>query len=462
MNAFRVLVVVGERRLADTLVGASRELDALSVVVADSLESAREALGTGDFDLAIVDLAVESNRGIDFVLGMVHAYPRVSLLLVTDKHLREYDRAAIKVGIDGFMVRPVRQDHAYFQIAHIREVRRLREKYERLKEDARTSASFEGIVGASGEMARVFRTVSRAASSGAPVALYGESGTGKELVAKAIHAASARRDQPFVAVNPASMPETLLESELYGYVRGAFTGAVAERIGYIEASQGGTLFLDEIGDLPMPQQGKFLRVLQERSLQRIGSTKALNVDFRLITATNRDLMGDVRRGRFREDLFYRIHVFPLYLPPLRARRTDIPLLAEHFLRKYAKELDHPVTGFAPGVYESLMSYSWPGNVRELENVVHRAVAMKSEGSVIGISDLAGFFEEAPAGGAPSPPAVPDAGDVRPLDEHEREYILWAFRKLGHNKARTARLLEIDRGTLYRKLREAGYMGERGT
>jgi len=456
MNFFRILAITGDARLAETLGNAARDLDETTLTSAGTLDSARQALETAEFDLAIVDLGVESSRGIDFVLGMVHSYPAVSLLLVTDKHLREHDRAAIKLGIEGFLVRPVRQDHAFFQIAHIREVRRLREKYERLKEEARQPGTFEGIVGASSEMSRLFHLISRASASSVPVALYGESGTGKELVARAIHSASGRREQPFVAVNPASIPETLLESELYGYVRGAFTGAAAERMGYIEAAQGGTLFLDEIGDLPLSLQGKFLRVLQERTLNRIGSTKPVPVDFRLVTATHRDLMAEVRAGRFREDLFYRIHVFPIFLPPLRARRSDIPLLAEHFLHKYGKELDRPVTGFAPGVYECLMSHGWPGNVRELENVVHRAVAMKGDGTALHLSDFSGLLEGLPVPG-PAATASGDGGfgEVKPLKDHVRDYVTWAFRKLGENKARTARLLEIDRTTLYRKLREGG-------
>jgi DNA-binding NtrC family response regulator len=385
---------------------------------------------------------------------MVHAQPDVSLLLVTDKHLRDHDRAAIKLGIDGFMVRPVRQDHIYFQIAHIREVRRLRQKYERLREEAQRLGAFHGIVGASSEMNRVFHLITRAAASSVPVALYGESGTGKELVARAIHDGSPRREGPFVAVNPASMPESLLESELYGYVRGAFTGAAAERLGYIESAQGGTLFLDEIGDLPLSIQGKFLRVLQERTLQRIGSSRTIRVDFRLITATHRDLMAEVRKGRFREDLFYRLHVFPVYLPSLRSRPGDIPLLAEHFLKKFARELGHPVTGFAPGVVECLMAYGWPGNVRELENVIHRAVALKADGAVLNMSDLSGIIELAPARASdPAATLDPFPAEVRPLNEHIREYVMWAYRKLNRNKSRTARLLEIDRATLYRKLRQ---------
>jgi two-component system response regulator AtoC len=409
-------------------------------------------------DLAVVDLEMPSRRGINLVLLLRRTHPEISLLVLTDKDLRDYDREAIRAGVDGFLVQPVRPDHIRFTIQKIAEVRRLRDDVDQLRMDAVSNPGVGGIVGASGEMRRVFHLVTRAAATSVPVSLYGESGTGKELFARAIHSSSSRREGPFVAVNPSSIPETLLESELFGFVKGAFTGAAAERLGYFEAAHGGTLFLDEIGDIPLSLQVKLLRVLQEKVIHRVGSSTPVPVDFRLITATHRDLMAEVRAGRFREDLFYRIHVFPIYLPPLRARRGDIPLLAEHFLRHFARELGHAPRGFGPGVLDLLSAHSWPGNVRELENVVHRLVAMKAPDSLIEAGDLAGLVNgpgvllPGPAGDA-GPTAV-----IRPLDEHVRDYILWAFERLDRNKARTARMLEIDRATLYRKLREAGLEG----
>ncbi len=453
MNLFRLLVVARGERGAQSIQAAAASLEGTSVAVAPSIRQAKESLETAVFDALIVDLAIESGSGIDLVLDARKAHPGLSILVVTDEHLRDYDRDAIRAGVDGFIVRPLRREHVAFQLAHAREVRRLRDEYARLRESAGGAMASEGLVGVGSEMANVFHLVARAGASSVPVALYGESGTGKELVAHAIHRASARRDGPFVAVNPSAIPESLLESELFGYVRGAFTGAGAERVGHVEAAHGGTLFLDEIGDLPVTFQGKFLRVLQHKTIQRVGSSRPVHVDFRLLTATHRDLFAEVRAGRFREDLFYRIHVFPVYLPPLRARRSDIPLLAEHFLRKYSSELDQPLAGFGPGVLEVLMSYTWPGNVRELENVVQRLVAMKGGGSMIELPDLVGLVE----GVQPGTPLQRDGaetftGDVRPLGEVIDDYIAWAYRKLGRNKSRTAQQLKIDRTTLHRRLR----------
>ncbi len=445
---FRVLACVREPSVVRVLKRAAATLEKFDLLVAHTPADARKLLGDAIFRLVIVDLSLDPLA--ELVRDFRASHPRMSLLVVTDAQLRDHDRAAMKAGVDGFLVQPLRVDHAAFQMAHAREVHYLREERQRQLE-TQHGLSFPDFIGTSDEIRQVFYLISRAAASSVPVAIYGESGTGKERVGMAIHRDSSRKEGPFIAVNPSSIPESLIESELFGHARGAFTGAAGERIGYIEAANGGTLFLDEIGDLPLSVQGKVLRVLQEKTLQRVGSTGSARVDFRLISATHRDLIAEVRAGRFRQDLFYRIHVFPIYLPPLRARRSDIPLLAEHFLRKYSKEMSRPLGGFAPGVLEALTLHSWPGNVRELENVIYRTVAMKRPGEVIELADLTGLVEGAPQV-APGAPPTGSSPKVLPLAEHTTEYVRWAYEQLGRNKARVARMLEIDRGTLYRKLR----------
>jgi two-component system response regulator AtoC len=452
--AIRVLLVTASRALPRQIAQAAKTLAGVSLRIARNPAETVAILETALIDLLMIDLPSLSRAGIELLRNVRQSSPAVSVLVITDRDLRDYDREAIRLGVEGFIVHPVRGDHVRFMIQKVQETRRLRDRYHLLQEES--FSALGGLVGSSAEMKQVYHMISRAASSMVPVALYGESGTGKELVARAIHETSPRRAGPFVAVNPTSIPETLLEGELFGYVKGAFTGAQQDRIGYFEAAHGGTLFLDELGDVPLPFQVKLLRVLQEKTIQRIGSSRLIRVDFRLITATHRDLMAAVRSGRFREDLFYRIHVFPIYLPPLRSRKEDIPLLAEHFLRRFRREMGEGPRGFGPGVLELLGEYPWPGNVRELENVVHRLFAMKPPDSLIEVSDLAQIvgIGSAPLSGA-SGRMPTGAPAVRPLKEHMDDYILWAYHTLGRNKARTARLLEIDRSTLYRKLREMG-------
>lgn len=468
MEVFTVLAATNDPELTMKIREAASALPNTSLLTANSFPTASELLQSFLVDLAIVDVAIEEWQGINLVAAIRHAFSGVSIVMVTDKQIRDQDREAIKHGVDGFLVRPILTEHLEFQISHMREMRRLREQVTRLRQEGGPSSGFDGIIGTCKEMRDVFRLVARGSESTVPVAIYGESGTGKELIAQAIHRHSARSEGPFVSVNPSAIPESLLEGELFGHVRGAFTGAATHSIGYFEAANGGTLFLDEIGELPLPLQAKFLRVLQEKRINRIGSTPSIPVDFRLVTATNRDLMAEVKEGRFREDLFYRIHVFPIFMPPLRSRRSDIPILAEHFVRLYARQIGRPSLGFGPGILETLLHYSWPGNVRELENLIHRIVAMKSEGSLIEASDLTGLIDSVTPLTSPQPPAtaarprsaspVPSSvfpAEVKPLQQHVAEYVAWAYQVLGQNKARTARLLEIDRTTLYRKLREAG-------
>jgi transcriptional regulator with PAS, ATPase and Fis domain len=296
-------------------------------------------------------------------------------------------------------------------------------------------------------MQEVFRVVHKVARSASTVLIYGESGTGKELVARAIHVTSDRRDRPFLAVNVAALPETILEAELFGYEKGAFTGADARKIGLFEHASGGTLFLDEVGELKRDLQVKLLRTLQEREVLRVGSTEPVPVDVRVVAATNRDLEREVREGRFREDLFYRLNVIPIALPPLRARRTDIPLLVDHFLAKHGEP--GRMRQIAPEALEALVGYAWPGNVRELESVVERTLLL-AEGDVVRLDDLPPAVRMRGGAGARGLPIeIPDEG--LDLDGLERSLILRALDKSGGNVTRAARLLGLSRRTLQYRL-----------
>jgi DNA-binding NtrC family response regulator len=337
------------------------------------------------------------------------------------------------------------------------ERRRLLEENRNLKRDGRSR--IREIVGRSPPMLEVYKMVARVAASMSTVLVAGESGTGKELVARAIHNNSARAQGPFVAVNCTALTETLLESELFGHARGAFTGAVASKRGLFEEAQGGTLFLDEIGDINGKMQAQLLRVLQEGEIRRVGGSEPIKVDVRVVAATNRDLEDEVQKGRFREDLYFRINVVTIRLPPLRQRPEDIPLLVDHFLSKYAQREGRPESGVTDDAMELLRRYGWPGNVRELENVVERALALSKSGIILP-SDLPAELRD---GESRTPPlSAHSLVDDRPtLAELEQRYINLILQQEGGNKKRAAEILGIDRRTLYRTL-ERGSSGTPGT
>jgi two-component system response regulator HydG len=316
----------------------------------------------------------------------------------------------------------------------------------------------KGIVGKSAAIQAVFKAMEKVAATDTTVFIRGESGTGKELVARAIHDLSARRDQPFVGVNCAAIPSTLLESELFGHERGAFTGAHKRKLGRFELAHGGTLFLDEIGDVPLEMQAKLLRALQERTIERVGGEAPIHVDVRVISATHRDIKAMVTEGTFREDLLYRLHILPVELPPLRERPEDIPLLAEHFLKKLAPRTNAKVRGFHPDCLAALRAYRWPGNVRELENVVEQALVF-AEGEQLGADDLPALLGALKPSTAPTLSALPAEDDPRSLDEIleglEKALILRAYQAAGAVKTETARRLGIKTSALYYKLEKYG-------
>ena len=318
----------------------------------------------------------------------------------------------------------------------------------RLRTELETASLFPSLIGTSSVMQDIYKLMQQVAESDITVLIRGESGTGKELVANSLHANSPRKDEPFVALDCAAIPETLIESELFGHERGAFTGATTQRLGAFERADGGTLFLDEIGDMPYVLQGKLLRVLQEREIQRIGGTAPIPIDIRVITATNKDLEHTVNAGKFRQDLFYRIAAYPITIPPLRERHEDIPLLARHFLEKYTAQAGKSISDISTLTLRLLLQYDWPGNVRELENVIARAVLLETTG-VLQADNLPSQLSPVVAlGRDPSTPQV-----ILPLTEIERQALIHALEATGNNITQAALALGIDRTTLYRKLKK---------
>jgi DNA-binding NtrC family response regulator len=356
--------------------------------------------------------------------------------------------AAMKMGAEDYLLKPLDTDEVLVVLGRALERRKLRRDVELLRERVRESSGLSNMVGASEAMRRVFELVHRAAPSKATVLILGESGTGKELIAEALHEGSPRAKGPFIRVNCAALPETLLESELFGHEKGSFTGAVARREGRFELADGGTLFLDEIGEIPPSVQVRLLRFLQNREFDRVGGQKTLKVDVRVVAATNRDLLAEVRAGRFREDLYYRLNVVQIELPPLRARKGDLPALVDHFLRKYGAAYEKPNVRIGRDALQALVAYDWPGNVRELENAVERAVVLCADGEI-----LPSHLPPAIAEGRREGPRQLIPGAT--LAEIEREAILRTLEVVGGSTSRAAEILGISVRTIQYRLKEYG-------
>jgi DNA-binding NtrC family response regulator len=410
----------------------------------DGTEALRRALEWHP-DVILTDLVMPGTDGLWLLRAVRTDLPECPVVLLTGRGTIQTAVQAIKEGAYDFIEKPLEisrlhlvLDRALEKKETLREVQFLRRRL-----DALTPGG--DMIGSGPAMQQVFELAKRVAPSAASVVISGPSGVGKEVLARAIHNLSPRKDRPFLALNCAAIPATLIESELFGYERGAFTGAEQRRLGHFELASGGTLFLDEIGELPLELQSKFLRVLEERTIWRLGGRAEVEVDVRVICATHQDLKDEIRRGRFREDLYFRLHVFTIDLPPLRERREDIPVLAQYFVEKFNAETGKRVQGITPAATAILQACPWPGNIRELRNVVERAMIMV-DGDVIGVEHL-------PPELKPPPPA--EAMLWLPLgltvDRVEKEYILASLRRNGGNKARTAEALGIAEKTLYNKL-----------
>jgi DNA-binding NtrC family response regulator len=417
------------------------------VVTAGSGRGALAALRRQPFEVVLTDLKMPDLSGIALLEEILREQPGTCVVLMTAHGSIDSAVEAMRKGAFDYLTKPLDREVLLLAVSRALERTRLLNENRRLREELRGRFRVENLVGAHGSMQEVFRVVHKVARSNSTVLIYGESGTGKELVARAIHVTSDRRDRPFLAVNVAALPETILEAELFGYEKGAFTGADARKIGLFEHASGSTLFLDEVGELKRDLQVKLLRTLQEREVLRVGGTEPVPVDVRVVAATNRDLEREVREGRFREDLFYRLNVIPIVLPPLRERRTDIPLLVEHFLAKHGEPGRARV--IAPEALEALVVYSWPGNVRELESMVERMLLL-ADGDLVRLDDLPPAVRmrgRVLAGGLPI--EIPEEG--LDLDGLERSLILRALDKCEGNVTRAARLLGLSRRTLQYRL-----------
>jgi two-component system, NtrC family, response regulator HydG len=451
-NDLTILVVDDDhahRVMLNTLLGGW----GYTITEADDGETAVKAIEERAFDLVLMDIRMLRVSGIEALEQIQAMNPAIPVILMTAYSSVETAVAAMKKGAYDYLTKPLDFDKLRITIHRAMEHTRLKEENRSLRQQVGERFDRTRIIGNSPAMISLLETVSQVAPSQATVLIHGESGTGKELIAEAVHFNSDRKDGPFVRINCAALTETLLESELFGHEKGAFTGADRRKEGRFVQAHGGSLFLDEVSEMSLTMQVKLLRALQEREVTRVGGEAVIRVDVRIIAATNRDLSALIREGRFREDLFYRLNVVSLQLPPLRRRREDIPLLAQHFLGRFADQNARSIDGFSPHAMDRLIRYDWPGNVRELMNAVERAVVLARE-SYLSPEDL-----PVGEGVEPSPavPAVPPPGGDLSLDEVEKATILRTLSATAGNKSEAARRLGITRKTLHKKLKKYGAM-----
>ena len=450
-----ILVVEDERSMREFLEILLKR-NRHQVTTADGGKIALDLLAQQEFDVVITDLKMPGISGLQVLDGVKSRHPETEVIMVTAFATAETAIAAMKQGAYDYVTKPFKVDEILVTVQRALEKRALVRDNVALREELHGRYRLDRLVGRSTEMQQLFALIQRVASTRTNVLIMGESGTGKELVAHAVHSLSARADHPFVPVNCGAIPDALIESELYGHVKGAFTGASSDKVGLFAAANGGTLFLDEIAELNQAMQVKLLRTLQERTIKPVGAVAEREVDIRIIAASNRKLEEEVAAGRFRSDLFYRLNVIPLRVPPLREREDDIPLLAEHFLRKYAAAIGRRVRSITPDAMALLCRHSYPGNVRELENLIERAVTL----APTEVLDASSFPELRPTS-SPSQPAVdvvlPEEG--MDLDGHvseiEKQIIQEALSRVGGSRAEAAKLLKISLRSLRYRLAKYG-------
>jgi DNA-binding NtrC family response regulator len=447
----KILVVDDEQGMCE-LLATDLGLRDFDVTWHTSAKAGFDELLAASFDVVLTDLKMPGFDGIEFCQRIVENRPDVPVIVMTAFGSMESAVAAIRAGAYDFVTKPIEMDVIALTLQRAVRHRELSHQVKVLSEAVARTERFEELLGATPAMQKLFDLVARVAELDSSVLITGESGTGKELVARSLHRRSHRGKAPFVAVNCAAFPDTLLESELFGHVKGAFTDARSDRRGLFVQAEGGTLFLDEIGEMPLPMQPKLLRALEERKIRPVGSEKEVAFDTRIITATNRDLEADVEDGRFRDDLFFRINVIQIEVPPLRLRGTDTLLLAQHFVEHFAAKSNKPIRGISEAVAQKILGYSWPGNVRELRNVIERAVAL-TRFDELAMDDLPKKIRE--DRGSHVVVGGDDAEQLVSLDEVSRRYILHVLDAVAGNKTTAAKTLGIDRNTLYRRLKQYG-------
>ena len=448
--ADRILVVEDEAAMRKSIGIMLRREGYLVTEVASGADAMAQA-HEERFDLVVTDLRLGPVSGLDVLRDVKSTQPEIELIVVTAYGTIPTAVEAIKLGAFDFVTKPFQVEELLLRVRNALQRRRLTQEIDRLRVEVRSASGVDTIVGTSPSITEVRAAISRFAQIDSTVLITGESGTGKELAARALHAGSARAREPFVAVSCATLPDQLLESELFGHVKGAFTGAVAGRKGLIEEAAGGTFFLDEIGEAPPAVQAKLLRVLEEHSIRRLGDNRSFPVDVRVVAATNRDLPHAVRDRSFRGDLFYRLNVIRIHLPTLRDRPADIPMLAEHVLKRHAGRLGRYITGFTPAALTRLGEYDFPGNVRELSNVVEQAAALAA-GPLVDVADLHPWPPSVPDGTAPAAPGSAPSAPQR-LAQLEQVLILDRIRARAGNLALVAEDLGISRTTLWRRMKE---------
>jgi DNA-binding NtrC family response regulator len=439
-----ILIVDDEQTIRETCAVVAEQCGMKATGVATA-EEALEVLEHSAVDILLTDLKLPQANGVE-LLRLVHdLHPQVTVVVLTQYGTIESAVEVTRMGAVDYVTKPFRIEELRSRLERVARAVELQQENTLLREQLRTRPGFGGLIGVSMKMQRVYKLMEKVSQHQYPVLILGESGTGKELVARSIHFSGPRKDRPFAPVDCSALVPTLIESELFGYVKGAFTGAVQSKQGLLEAAQGGTLFLDEIGDMPVDLQAKLLRALQEREVKPVGSTERRQINVRIIAATNRDLDSAIRAGTFRQDLYFRLNVVQVKLPPLRDRKSDIPLLVTAFLEKFS-DSQGPVRTISEDAMRRLIAYDWPGNVRELENAIERAVALGS-GPILHVADLPSNLQY------PTSERAPERDEILPLEELERRAILRTLRETSGDKLAAARMLGIGKTTLYRKLKQ---------